>query len=223
MTYNVNGIGTDLVTVSGHQNVNGQYQYDAMESVVFIGMPLIPYKVVHVVSSQPHGTGMRYQSHPLRWSFRLFFKGMANGWGNMLLLLGGAFTVLFGFIIFTNDKPFSEMDAVLLTVCGSVFAVGLLSKGLWYMLDRRDMRIREILGPHQLGSSDPMDWPDDVADSMADAILKQFGGRSLTELAERSISEDNDELAMMCVRLAQRDSSEAHAASPLFDELMRTA
>ncbi|MEZ5941516.1 MAG: hypothetical protein R3C18_09005 [Planctomycetaceae bacterium] len=223
MPHTVNGIGTALVTVSGSQDVNGNQQHDAMEAVVVVYIPLIPYKFCHVLASQPAGMGSSYQSLPLRWTLRLFLKGMMNGWSNMLMLMGGLFTAIFGYSSLTMERPFNNTDATFLTVCVSMLILGIACKAIWYILDRRDMRIREILGPHQLGSSDPFDWPDDVADSMADAILEQFGGRSLTDLAERVMSEDNDELAMMCVRLAQRDSNEAHAASALFDELMRTA
>lgn len=220
MPYSVNGIGTEIVIASKRHHVGGHDQYDAVEAFVILGMPLVPYKALHVFNSQPHGMGERYQSFPLRWTFRLFAKAMLNGWGSMLLLLAGAATALFSFASLTMERPFVRTDAIFLGVLAAATACGLMAKVLWYVMDRRDTRIRNILGPHQFGSSDPYDWPDEIAQAMESSILEQHASTSLVDVAEKAMNRDQDELAMMCVRLALRTHLEAPEARDLLLRLL---
>lgn len=219
MPFTVNGIGTGLVSVSSKRNVNGLMQYDAMEAVVFLFMPLIPYKMLHILSMQ----GDQYRSMPLRWSSRLFLKGMCNGWGNGLLLVGGGMSLLLGIIFPTMERAMKQDDWIMVGVFGCAFVLGVILKGLWYLLDGRDRRIKEIIGSHDVGSSDPFDWPDDVARTFVEAILKQDGKSSLMAVADACTAKGEPAKAMLCLRLAQRDPVDAPQAQLACEQLLANA
>ena len=144
----------------------------------------------------------------MRPSLRIIAKAFLNSWGNGLMIAGGAMTALGGFTFLTMDRPVNESDRTFLIVVSACFAVGVLSKLAWMALDRSDERIKDVIGAHELGTSDPYYWPDDVAQSAADGLLKEESSSSLVDLAERLLSGGDRSRAMLCLRLAMRDGTD---------------
>jgi len=205
MPSSINGIGTGIVTASRKRDVGGHTQFDAIQAVVFLFLPLIPYKAIHVLSIRQAGAeGQQYQSIDLRPSFRVIFKAFLNGWGNVLLFAGGVGLPLIGLAFATMQRKMNQSDWTFLTIFIVVLALGVVAKLLWFAIDARDQRIRAIIGPHELGTSDPCDWTDATATAAREGILEQQELPSLVEVAAKHRSEGDVAGAMFYVRLAMR-------------------
>jgi hypothetical protein len=205
MPSSINGIGTGIVTASKKRTVDGHIQFDAIQAVVFLFLPLVPYKAIHVLSiRQSGGEGQQYQSIDLRPSFRVIFKAFLNGWGNVLLFAGGVGLPLIGLAFATMARPMNQSDWTFLTIVIVVLALGVVAKLLWFVIDARDQRIRAIMGPHELGTSDPFDWTDETAATAREGILKQQELPTLIDVAAKFHNEGDSAGAMFYVRLAMR-------------------
>lgn len=64
MPHSVNGFGTGLVRISRVRTDAGAGQCDAMEAVIALGLPTIPYKVLHIVNHNHTD----YTGFALRWT-----------------------------------------------------------------------------------------------------------------------------------------------------------
>jgi hypothetical protein len=204
MPHSVNGIGTGLVRASKARHVEGYKQFDAVEAVIFLLMPIVPYKVVHVMSIWGEGQGERYQAIRLRPSLRIIAKAFLNAWGNGLAIFGAGMGLLAGFAFLTMDRPVNQTDRTFLIIALACFVAGVLSKLAWMALNRSDERIKDVIGAHELGTSDPYYWADDVAQPAAEALLEEESCSSLVDLAERLLTSGDRSKAMLCLRLAMR-------------------
>jgi hypothetical protein len=101
-------------------------------------------------------------------------------------------------------RPMTPTDWTFLTVFVVALVLGVFAKVLWKVLDARDQRIRNIMGPHELGTSDPYDWTDETAFAAREGILQQHEMPSLLELAGRSLHDGDVAGAMLYTRLAMR-------------------
>lgn len=211
MPYSINGIGTGLVAASKKRVVEGHVQFDAIEALVVFLCPLVPYKVVHVLSIWNSGEGEEYQSMKLRFAPRLIIKAFLNRWGNVLSVFGAATGGIAGIAFATMQRPFNDTDANVLVVCGAMLVLGLACKAAWRILDARDERIKDLIGAHELGSADPLYWTDETAQEFSTAILQQHGQSSLADVSRRALAEGDRTLAMLCTRLAMRDKLNVEA------------
>jgi hypothetical protein len=222
MPSSVNGVGTSLFAASRKRKNNGQTQFDAIEAMMFMFLPVVPYKALHVLNIQPDESsalGKRYRSIPLRMSSRLVFRVFLDCWGNFVALVGG--TVLgsvLGLMIAEGRTGINDWD--ILAVAAVVFFVGVGCKTTGRILTRRSERIKDVIGPHALGSSDPWDWKSDLVQSASEAMLQQESLPSLIEVARRAMKTGNRSQAMFCVRIAMRDRNNIEAQD-MFDRLMR--
>ncbi len=208
MPSSVNGFGTGLVRASRKRTVGEHTQFDAVEALMLAYLPVIPYKAIHVFSIWQAGYEKQgYRSVPLRITGRLVLKAFLNRWGDGLCLIGGGMLAIFGLIILTVDRPFNQTDADFLITLGAMLAAGIVCKLLWLAIGRKDERIKDAIGPHQFGSSDPLDWPHDTAQTMADSILRQESARSLVDVARRAMDAGESAKAMFCLRVAMHDKN----------------
>ena len=157
MPSSINGIGTGIVKASKKREVNGHIQYDALQAVVFLLLPIIPYKAIHILSVRNAGAERQeYQSVDLRKSLRLILKGFFNGWGNVLMFAGGCGLPLISYAFATMARKMNSSDYAFLYGTIGVLVAGIVAKSLFWILDARDQRIREIMGLHETGDIGPV-------------------------------------------------------------------
>lgn len=220
MPHSVNGVGTGLIKASKERNIDGCIQYDAIEALMLFYIPIIPYKTIHVLAIWQAGYEQeKYQAIKLKPSPRLIAKGMLNGWGNVLLIFGGGAFLVFSFVTLTMSRPSNIKDYMFLGGMMGLFLIGVFCKAAWYFMNDTDERIKDIIGPHDLGTSDPIDWPDDIAQSVIKHLVAEANGQTLVGIANQALAERNRAKAMLCVRLALRGGQNP-VAQKLFDQLM---
>ena len=83
----------------------------------------------------------------------------------------------------------------------------------------KDERIKNLVGPHALGTSDPRDWKSEQADAVAQAMLQEESSTSLVDVAHKAIKAGNQSQAAFCLRLALRDSNNIEAQD-LMDRML---
>ncbi|HMV99606.1 MAG TPA: hypothetical protein PKZ53_09185 [Acidobacteriota bacterium] len=220
MPHSVNGIGTGLVKASRERKIDGYVQFDAIEALILFYIPIIPYKAIHVLSiwQDEHG-GEKYDSIQLRPSGRFIAKAMFNGWGNVLLIFAGITLLIAGWAFISMSRPMNIKDWMCLGGLTTAFIGGFFCKSIWYLMNETDERIKDIIGPHDLGTSDPVDWSDEIAQSVIKHLMAEANGQTLVGIANQALAEQNRAKAMLCVRLAMRGGQNP-VAQKLFDQLM---
>lgn len=235
MPSTVNGCGTALVKAS--PDYNGQY--DAIEAVVLLMVPLLPYKAIHVTSiwddyntKEPGAAGQEYRYIPLRFSPGILFRGMLNGWARASVIIGPIIALFPVIDRLVDDKKtsFNAEDVRLFVVAGAIVVLGGLMKLLWFWLSRKGSLIKRIiyftegwpapawkdhamaLGP-SIGCSDPFYWPKDVALDFSIMVATREGTSDLNSLVERYLAQGDWSSAMLYARLALRldEKSKARA------------
>jgi hypothetical protein len=222
MPYSANGIGTGLVAASRKRKNEGLTQFDAIEAGMFLYLPFLPYKALHVLDIRPDAKEMdceQYQFVPLRLSTRLVLKAFLNRWGNVLGCFGAFVLCIAGWATATMERPFARGDRIFLTVFSAMLAAGVVCKLVWFLMSRRDEKIKDLIGPHGQGFSDPRDWKPAEAEAAAQAILENEKLPSLVEVARRAIQTGDRANAAFCLRLAMRDP-QSFEAQDLFERLL---
>lgn len=224
MPFSANGFGTGLVRLSRKRTVNGCVQFDALEAVTAAHCPLVPYRVVHVLAIWADGGSMgeQYQRVALRPAPRLILKGFLNGWGNMLSLFGALIGAIAGLATATMERPFTATDATFLTVFVLMFVIGVACKIAWLVLDNADERVKNAIGPHDLGSSDPLYWPQDIAQEAGARLCQQEGTSNLVDAAHKASARGDLAQAALCARLAMQYRTNEPARA-LFEQILAMA
>ena len=219
MPRSFNGIGTSLVRISKKRQVEGHVQFDAVEAFVVLLCPLVPYKTVHVLSWRHVDPEQeRYYALTLRPSARLIAKGFLNGWGSNLMYFAGAMAPILSVVFAMMERPVNATDVTILIVLWSLFAIGVAAKLLFVSLNRADERIKDIIGPHDLGTSDPYYWPDEMIDEAIASNRDSHEQQPLLTIAEDSLRQGDRARAMFLTRLGMR-SDEPTPFLELFDRL----
>jgi hypothetical protein len=214
MPSSINGIGTGLIAASRKRKINGQIQFDAIEAGMICYLPLIPIKALHILNIATGGGGMmseQYQFVPLRFSWRLVLKAFLNRWGTVLSAFGLLFLILSSFCMATMPRRVNNSDITFVVISATAFLIGIICKIAWYLLSRKDEKLKDLIGSHGLGSSDPWDWKAEQVETTTQAILQQESLPSLVEVARRAIKDDKRSEAAFCLRLAMRDSNNIEA------------
>jgi hypothetical protein len=152
----VNGCGTSICPARGLTRPPGvdTPNYDAVVCFVLFYLPLIPLRPIHAHSWQ----GSNYCELPIRWSSGLVFWAFARRWA-LALGIGGPVMLLFSWMDSSNH---GGPSATFITVAiGSVIGTVAVLWG-FARADRRHREIRSLIGSHGLGSSDPVDWAEEV-------------------------------------------------------------
>ena len=208
MPSTVNGIGTSLVRISKKRRVEGHLQFDGVEAFVILYCPLFVYRTVHVLSlwrDDPEKD--KYQALPLRSSAKLIAKGFLNGWGNSLMFFAGLMGVFVSVASAMMDRPFNATDQAILIVLWSLFALGVAAKITFIVVNRPDERIKDLIGPHDLGTSDPYYWPDQVIHNAIASTRDSHDQQPLLAIAEDSLRQGDVATATYLTRLGMRSQS----------------
>jgi len=211
MPYTVNGIGTGLVRASRKRTVEEYTQFDAVEAFVLLYIPLVPYKVIHILSIWPGSEGEQYQSMPLQFAPKIVAKAFLNGWGNVLLWLCTPMAAVFTVVTFTMEREVNDTDVACLTVLWTLAFVGLCLKTIWCFWSGRDERIVETIGSHEFGTSDPFYWQDQLLAEVAEATLKDLSENRLIDRAQACFREGDAASALYLARIAMRTENRTEA------------
>lgn len=205
MPFSINGVGTGLVKASKARTVEGYVQYDAVEAFMLLYLPLIPYKAIHVLGIWNDGyQSEKYQSFQLKSSGRLIAKALLNGWSNWLLFVFSFVIPVLGFALSTMSRPLTLEDWMFLSTSIFLWLVGVILKMIWYVMNGADEHIKDIIGPHELGTSDPFDWPDEVAQKIIHNIQETSAGTTLFDKAKEAYTAGDKANAMFYLRLVMR-------------------
>jgi hypothetical protein len=215
MSLCVKGTGIGTLVASRKRKNNGRRQFDAVEAITIFYLPIVPHRALHILDAE----GIEYPCVTLRMSWRLIVRAFLNRWGSMLMIVGGLFLGGVNVAMALEGHRFTDEDYFYFTVLGMLFLLGAAFKIAWWFLTRRDERIKDLVGPHSLGTSDPRDWESEQADVVAKAILQQESSVSLVDVARKAVQAGNRSQAAFCLRLALRDPNDIEAQD-LMDRLL---
>ncbi|HZT78945.1 MAG TPA: hypothetical protein VFA26_01885 [Gemmataceae bacterium] len=211
MPTTVNGIGTAVCGGGGHVKWGGPPDFDAVECFVVLYVPLIPYKAIHTFD----WNGNAYRAIPIRWSGALVFRAFLRRWLWLVVVLG---VICLCVGLFGDREP-----PTLRLLLGLIAVATCAGSGLcWWLLaetDRRNRDLRTVLGKHQLGSSDPATWTDDILSDINDP-RQAYNADTFEEAAERLLKEGRFSSAMWAARLCAALEDPARGEE-LTDEILR--
>jgi hypothetical protein len=199
MPMTVNGFGT---SVCGSRGDVGWGSFDAMEWLVALYMPLVPYKSVHTFD----WNGQQYRAIPIRWSLDLAVRTFLGRW------LWGVGIIGLIFLIPTfTDK--SGLAPLWLLICLFLVGLAVLIGVILRLSDRRNQDIRRVLGASTIGHCDPAYMTDDMLEQMAGEPRLAYGTETFAEAAEVMLERGSYARAMwaarVCVVRENRQEGEA--------------
>lgn len=201
----------------GKGRLSKRKHFDGIECFTLF-MPLAPLRPVHVWdwkmersdwSWTRRVTRYSYRAIPIRWDRRLLYQVLLRYWLFAPCLLA----------LFITMGPAIGWPARFLAFL--VFAG--TGGGLWHVWkgDVRDRRIRELLGRHRLGYSDPCYWTDELQALLAPA-KHWFGTDTFAEAVKKQLAAGNDSQAMWAARLCAA-CEDAKRGEALTDEVLLRA
>lgn len=178
--------------------------HDAMECVTILFLPVFPLKAYHTYN-WAHNSCTAMQ---IRSTAHLVVRAMLRPYLLGITWIGGivASLVLLIQVAESLGPAGSQHQHAVgaLYLCGIPFVVGLLGLIALNAVDRRYRDIRLLLGPHEMGSSDPATWlPETRAQKRIPASL--CVETSLVNAGERALAEGRFAEAMLAARLAAGD------------------
>jgi hypothetical protein len=190
MPFTINGVGTSVCDSRGHVNWGGGNDHDALECLVILFVPVMPIKAVHTFD----WNGNQYRQIPIRWSGALVAYAFLRRWLLVSIVIG----VILGFAGFADKTGASAA----LIVIGGLMVAG-SSVGLWLIRqsDQRTRDIRRVMGPHDLGSSDPATWPESLLQGVKPA-KDSFGTLYYAEAVAARLAVGDFSGAMWAARLS---------------------
>lgn len=210
-----NGTGTWICTA---QFDPGWGWDDGVESAMFCYLPVWPLRVIHL--HNVHGgsfTPDSYHSVPLGWSNHLVrqvflrsWLGGCIGWGILFALLLGAHAVSppqgKEYVI----REWAVLKPILAPLAPILIVVGIVGLVVINRFTRREREIRLLLGVHHLGSSDPVDWPDEELSRMPSAMT-MFGTTTYAATVPELLQVQASTGAMWAARLSAAMESETNS------------
>jgi len=160
---------------------------DAVECIVFVYLPVIPFRAVHTFA----WNGNQFQMVPIRWSWDLVLKAFLQRWRWLLVILAFVFCIP----IFQAKDNREWMGGVIVVLFCTFLLVGINFLLGWW--DKRHRELRRVLGPHQLGTSDPATWPEDLL-----AKIEPPNGMSHLQAARAALQQGDFRNAMWDARFA---------------------
>lgn len=142
--------------------------HDAIEAFVVLFIPVVPLRAFHTFE----WSGEHCRVVPIRMTRALIARAYLRT--ALLVPAGISFTAAIVAII----ASFATLSPVVIAWTGGFIAAFAVFLGALRGLDRCDRRTRDIrlvLGPHELGSSDPALWPPDVVEKTVSPDLAQAG------------------------------------------------
>ncbi len=208
MTGTINGIGTVLYGYGaavrwqkrGLLKPVGKADHDTVECAVFLYLPLFPLRGFHTWDWPT--VGSEHKELQIRPPGHLTVRAMVRVWLGLSLPL----TIILGLPVIVDLIRYGSLvgsGEMFLWLCGSSVVFLICFFGLLFAMpgNRRDRDIRLILGPHQLGSSDPATWMENTLNYIRPAS-ELFGISDVVDGARKALQEKKYALAMFGARLA---------------------
>ena len=210
MPFTINGIGTSICPARGDVAWGGEADRDSVECLVVLYLPVLPYRVVHSFGRN----GTQYHAVPIRWSLGTIARAFFRRWMWVLMVVAG----FAGYFAVLSHFEGGEVSWGL----GAV-AVGsaVVAFGGWWLMARTDQRhrsIRRVLGPHELGSSDPATWTRNLLANVSDPT-ENYGTATFAEAAAKELASGSPIKAMWAARLATA-TEDRHEGERLTDEIL---
>ena len=211
MPFTINGIGTSICPARGDVQWDGQADCDSVECLVVLYLPVLPYRVVHTFGRN----GSQYRAVPIRWSLGTIARAFFRRW--MWVLVVGA--AIAGFIAYdTWDAPDGGRGQIPAALAVGLAVMAPLGWWLTARTDHRQRSIRRVLGPHELGSSDPATWTRDLLANVADP-RENYGTATFAVAAAKELAGGSPIKAMWAARLAAA-TEDRHEGEKLTDEIL---
>lgn len=211
MPFTVNGIGTSICAARGDVAWSGQADCDSVECLVVLYVPVLPYRTVHSFGWD----GTQYRAIPIRWSLGLIARAFLRRWSLVAMVAAG----IFGYIAY--DLWQEPGGGPGLAPAALAIGLGLLGPVLFWLMrwtDRRNKAIRRVLGPHDLGSSDPATWTKDLLANIS-GPMEQYGAASFAEASAKALADGRPIQAMWAARLCVA-AEDRHEGERLTDEIL---
>jgi hypothetical protein len=216
------GFGEAICKARGFVRWGREEDCDAVVCVTMFFIPICPQKTIHTYN----WNGGVCDAIPIRWSFMLVFCAMLRRLLYGPLSLGVALLLLFGISLLDRREGIEQMRAVLALVMSPLLAISAL--GFWFLshVDQRCRNIRRVLGPHNLGSSDPATWTAETLNATPPS-RELFGTASYAEAVCLLLEAREFARAMLAARLTvaveNREKGEDLTDSILQDPNVRRA
>jgi hypothetical protein len=215
MAFSVNGVGTSMCFARGSGIRGG----DALECFVILFMPIVPLRPVHLFGESSEMMGSNYQAVPIRWSFSLVLRVFLLYWMAFPLLGGLILTLVTTMKLLHGEEsdrwtPYAVGGWIVTLVCGLGYLL------LW-LTDKRNRRIRRVLGRHPWGRSDPAMWTQDLL-SRINTPKEMFGEDSWSAAVPARLEQGDYSGAMWAARLAVALEDRGNGER-LTDEVLRVS
>lgn len=216
MTLSFKGFGTRLIKAS---KLRHRGEHDAIEALSACYLPVIPYKAMHVLYDKPVSISAfeynNFHAIPLRFASRIIAKAFLRTWSIGLFI----FTAIFFFLDFTH-KANSNDYLIQPKVYLFLVATGIMFKIILFFLNKHDEKIRNFIGRHELGSSDPYYWHDSIFKEVIAELIKSTDKKSFYDIAHDYFINGNNSKAMYFIRISMR-LERNKMAKKLFNEIMK--
>jgi hypothetical protein len=193
---------------------------DDCDSVVFVTMFFIPFwprKTIHTYN----WNGMSCKACPIRWSNTLVLRAVLRRclWGP--LFVGLVLVILAGISLLDGREVAQRMRVILPLLSVPFLAVSGIGFWLLSKLDQRCRNIRWVLGPHNLGSSDPATWTQELQKT-APGPRELFGADSYAKAALLLLDAGEFARAMWAARFTVVFENR-HGGEELTDSILQDA
>lgn len=189
--------------------------FDALRCVAILHLPIYPVRMEHVkyldrtLSDDGKVMSTTYQVVPMRWAIRNVLKAYLGTWPYFLLFFGPFVGPAFIILCLGNTVGHHVYESpsgriTLLVTFFTPLIVGAALTPWYWIMERKDHVIKEIVGETEMGVSDPYYWPDETI--LAVQSIRQAPDLRLA--ASLAIQEGDYSTAMMFVRMAQRIDAE---------------
>jgi hypothetical protein len=205
----VNGIGT-WPCKAGYDV--GWGADDAVVCFTLFYLPLIPLYPVHVWAEKEAFVMTRAAIMPIRQSGDLVVQAMLHGWSRVFLF----FTIVFGplgllFLAAPSPKGNSDFHVQFFWfISVPVFILWLLGSSWSRHRADRPRKIRLLLGPHALGTSDPATWLDETVSRVVSSPKEMSEAESFSQASESFLSRQDFHRAMWSARFSTACEDRQH-------------
>jgi len=172
---------------------------------------LVPLNSVHIWGEKEAVLTTRAAILPIRWSGTLVAQVLLYGWLRVFLVWS-IFFVPLGVLFLVVPSPknpefgaqffwFFSVPPFVLWLLGSIWSRSRTD---------RPRKIRLLLGPHTLGTSDPATWTEETVGRAISSLKEMLGAESFSQATELFLSRQDFHRAMWSARLCTVCEDRSH-------------
>lgn len=177
--------------------------HDTVECFVLFSLPVFPFKAYHTFN----WSGEAHEAVEIRRTKSLLLHAMLRPYCIAGMAIAGPLFGIFSLVVVTDlfkygvERAFNPHSFPIALASGIIMGASI---GIWRWLRssyRRNRDIRLVLGPHDLGSSDPAMWADQTLAAMKPS-WQMFDTSSYHEGARKAFNNGRFAQAMLAARLS---------------------